>query len=91
MEDTRRIRSRGGFLYLEPVISKIFPIHLLNGFAHAGNVTVLQERILRDTVHLFNVDVLETSTKHNNPQSAVNPNLRRPVFFKDTWHSKLFN
>lgn len=72
MEDTRRIQPRRGFLYLEPVISKIFPIHLLNSFAHAGDVTVLQERILRDTVHLLNVNVLETSTKHNNPQSALN-------------------
>lgn len=73
MGDTRRIQSRGGFLYLEPVISKIFPIHLLNGFADAGDVAVLQERVLRDTVHLLNVDVLGTSTKHNSPQSAVNP------------------
>lgn len=89
MEDIRRIWSRGGLLYLEPVISKIFPIHLLNGFAHAGDVAVLQERILRDTVHLLNVDVLGTSTKHNNSQSAVNPDIRGLVFFRDTWQQAL--
>lgn len=48
----------GGFLYLEPVISKIFPIHLLNCFTHACNVTVLQECILRNPVHFLNVDIL---------------------------------
>lgn len=48
----------GGFLYLEPVISKIFPIHLLNCFTHACNIAVLQERVLRNTVHFLNVDIL---------------------------------
>lgn len=45
-------------MYLEPIISQIFPVHLLNGFANAGNVTVLQEGILWDPIHFLDVNVL---------------------------------
>lgn len=55
----------GGFLYLEPVIPEIFPIHLLNRFADAGNIAVLQEGILRNAIHLLNVDVLGKNTNQN--------------------------
>lgn len=48
----------GRFLYLEPVVAKIFPIHLLNCFTNTCNITVLQECILRNTVHFLNVNIL---------------------------------
>lgn len=47
----------GRFLYLEPVVSKIFPIHLLNCFTHTCNITVLQECILGNTIHFLNVNI----------------------------------
>lgn len=65
----------GGFLYLESVISKIFPIHLLNCFTHTCNITVLQECILRNTIHFLNVNVLgkkKQSTVSNRQKRRFN-------------------
>lgn len=81
----------GGFLYLEPVISKIFPIHLLNGFTHTCNIAVLQECILRNTIHLLNVDIL--GKKHKTEQLTVSKRTFHSVrsmwtFSRDTCHSK---
>lgn len=49
------------FTYLEAVISKVLSVHLLDSLTHTGNITVLQEGILRDSIHFLNVNVLQES------------------------------
>lgn len=65
----------GRFLYLEPVVSKIFPIHLLNCFTHTCNITVLQECILGNTIHFLNVNIL--GRKRNDSQQQAEKDIQQ--------------